>query len=336
MFIKPLSIYRWTGIIFALVNVVVLLTQIWTLFPVSPKCNEEMQLYLLPLRLIILVNSKNNHFEKRMAVRETWGNRTLIESFAGTGFVRGPFFVIDKSEEGLSANETQRLEGEKKQFNDILEVNKPEDYNRLTPKILEAFKWVEKQIEKWKKEDNHLSSQDDSYYIWKTDDDVYIHLYRIIKIFYNDFRMYQTRNILFDKTFYCHLIPHGKVRGGNRRHLDVTFSITRQDYCSGIVIVFDSKMLPSIINTSNSMVESIVDDSFFTDLVAEKLAIQGKQIPNEKYQDVTSWDPQTLCNAGTGTKGEWRLILHHVTESQMKLIHQCFLKCWKIENEIEV
>ena len=284
MFIKPLSIYRWIGIIFALIGGVVLLRQIWKLFPVSPKCNEEMQLSLLPLRLIILVNSKNNHFEKRMAVRETWGNRTLIESFAGEGFVRGPFFVIARSEEGLPTNETQQLEREKKQFNDILEVNEPEDYNRLTPKILEAFKWVEKEIEKWKKEDNHLSSQDDSYYIWKTDDDVYIHLYRIIKIFYNDFRMYQTRKKLVDKTFYCHLIPHGKIVRDKKKPFYVPYSVIPQYhypiYCSGIAIAFDSKMLPAIIDTSNSMMDPlsiVVDDVFFTGLVAEKWKYKGNK-----------------------------------------------------------
>ncbi|KAJ7378744.1 Beta-1,3-galactosyltransferase 2 [Desmophyllum pertusum] len=114
--------------------------------------------------LLILVTSAPSHFQHREAIRATWANRTSLQSR------RQPFssvddwkivFMLGKAD----ANTNAVVEQEASVFNDILLGEFQDSYKNLVIKTIMGLSWA---------------SRLNCTHVLKADDDVYIHIPRLI------------------------------------------------------------------------------------------------------------------------------------------------------------
>ena len=285
--------------------------------------------HLLPLRLVIAVISKYDQFDRRKAVRETWGNRNILESYFGKNFVRGPYFFVGKPEGHLLPEaEATKLKMEQEQFNDVIEVDAIDTFGLLTPKMFQVFNWIDHEIDNWKMKDNFLNSKGDGYYLLKADDDAYIDLVRIVKLHYGKLRVDQMKQSQARPSLFCHIIRQAGVVRDETSKLFVPYSVYNSThyptYCSGIAYMFDSNMLKPLLETAKSMTSLPNEDTFFTGTVAENLEFEHKQLPvREFFKDAGTWDKDLLCKVGNGEDSN-RLVLHRLSFEEMKIVFDCF------------
>lgn len=104
--------------------------------------------------LVALVISAPDHFEKRMAVRRTWSNRTLFPH------MRTVFLLGDPQNKTLN----ERIRKENAVYEDIVQENFHDTYDNLTLKTVMAFKWSAKYCPQ-------------TNFLLKVDDDVLVNSY---------------------------------------------------------------------------------------------------------------------------------------------------------------
>lgn len=137
------------------------------------KRNEQAISFELETFLFIMILTAPNGKERRDAMRRTWLSNleTLHSSVV-------PRFVIGIKE--LSQEDTKNLEDENNLYHDILFLPELKDaYKELPSKVLETFKWVDKNV--------NFS------YLLKVDDDSFVRLKVIIselKSTYSTERLY--------------------------------------------------------------------------------------------------------------------------------------------------
>ncbi|XP_021375660.1 lactosylceramide 1,3-N-acetyl-beta-D-glucosaminyltransferase-like [Mizuhopecten yessoensis] len=86
--------------------------------------------------LLFVVKSKNDHFDQRNAIRETWGNELYLKKFIiKTVFILGT--PVNESLESLNP-----IWKEIKQFNDIILMDFHDTYFNNTLKTSTSFNWV--------------------------------------------------------------------------------------------------------------------------------------------------------------------------------------------------
>ncbi|OWF39747.1 Beta-1,3-galactosyltransferase 1 [Mizuhopecten yessoensis] len=83
--------------------------------------------------LLFVVKSKNDHFDQRNAIRETWGNELYLKKF-----IIKTVFIL-----GTPVNESLKpIWSEIKQFNDIILMDFHDTYFNNTLKTSTSFNWV--------------------------------------------------------------------------------------------------------------------------------------------------------------------------------------------------
>lgn len=112
----------------------------------SPVCENGEE-----LPVIIVISSAPDNFQKRQAIRNTWGKPTDYLKHV---------FLLGKTRENLH----ERILGEHKQYGDIVQGNFIDAYKNLTYKHVMGLKWASQYCPNAK-------------FILKTDDDVFVHLY---------------------------------------------------------------------------------------------------------------------------------------------------------------
>lgn len=110
------------------------------------------------IELLILIFSRRENMELRMAIRNTWGNLDKRMDVA-MAFVLG-----DSLDDWLSSSLTE----ENYEYGDLIRGNYLDTYNNLTLKTISCLEWVDKYCNRAK-------------YILKTDDDVFINVPRLMK-----------------------------------------------------------------------------------------------------------------------------------------------------------
>ena len=119
---------------------------------VESACAEEER-----LRLVAVVFSAPNNFERRRVVRESWG-----KGLRGLPGVR-LFFLVGVAEGVAGNGETQRLlESEHRRHNDLVQEDFVDSYANLTIKTSFMLKWVTS---------NACST---AKFLFKTDDDSFV------------------------------------------------------------------------------------------------------------------------------------------------------------------
>ena len=278
---------------------------------------------LLPLRLIIIVISRFDHFENRKSIRKTWANIDKLGVIFGKNLIRGPFFIIGNTFPSYIEHMITR---EKQTHNDIVTVNATDEFAELTPKMLETFRWIYENEKKWSDQDLYLSTANDGYYILKTDDDVYIDLYRLFLPIYGRMRSQQMTETV-DKFIYGRVMRNAKVIRDSNDKLFVsrsTYPFSRYPpYCSGITYIFDSKMLPEMLDMANRLPLLPNEDTFFTGTLAVALEMQHFHLPVVVYHyEAGTWNEDDLCKAGNGSD-ESRVVIHRLSPFEMIKVDLC-------------
>ncbi|KAL4217430.1 hypothetical protein ACF0H5_023880 [Mactra antiquata] len=114
--------------------------------------------------LIIMVPSKESHFEERQALRETFtalsNDKISQVNNVSIDFITRVVFVIGKS---MDADIEMKVYKENERNRDIVQIDMVDNYYNLTLKVLMALKWVNLYCPHAK-------------YILKSDDDVFVHI----------------------------------------------------------------------------------------------------------------------------------------------------------------
>ncbi|XP_062616740.1 beta-1,3-galactosyltransferase 1-like [Saccostrea cucullata] len=124
-----------------------------TLSPLEPCENDGESVFML-----VMVNSEVSNFKHRNAIRESWGSVSKVDKSVRL------IFVIGKTQDPV-VRESINLE--KAVFNDILDTNVTEAYDKLTYKSIAILKWAHTHCSKTK-------------YLIKVDDDIFFNIHRLM------------------------------------------------------------------------------------------------------------------------------------------------------------
>uniref|UniRef100_A0A7M5WJD0 Hexosyltransferase n=1 Tax=Clytia hemisphaerica TaxID=252671 RepID=A0A7M5WJD0_9CNID len=111
-------------------------------------------------KVIILVTSFAKYFEHRQWIRKAWGNQTFWNESVENWQVIFNVGAVD------SAEVQQKLVEESKNHGDMLILDVPENFHKLSEKVMAGLYWV---YTKFSFE-----------FVFKTDDDVFIHMQRLL------------------------------------------------------------------------------------------------------------------------------------------------------------
>ncbi|XP_071795359.1 beta-1,3-galactosyltransferase 1-like [Asterias amurensis] len=119
-----------------------------------------------PVFLLVLIASAVGNFERRQAIRETWGSpKQIMEKTVVTVFLLGEDDVASGS---FSPDTRDLLQSEDATHHDVIQADFLDTYKNLTVKTIIGMKWI------------HMYCPHASYFM-KTDDDMYINYANIIK-----------------------------------------------------------------------------------------------------------------------------------------------------------
>lgn len=112
------------------------------------------------LRLLVIVESKVDHFKEREALRETWALRLLQQSFNFR-----VIFVLGKADNDKRTGKAiqEKVYVEHLTYGDIIQIDFVDTLANVTLKSILSLQWFV----------SHCSDAD---YLFKTDDDLYIHV----------------------------------------------------------------------------------------------------------------------------------------------------------------
>jgi hypothetical protein len=133
------------------------------------KCKDELQNDLMP-HLLIIVKSKNDHFERRNAIRNSWGyEKRFSDVLIKTVFSLG----IDKATHGGKLSDIQKLvDLEAEKYQDIIQFNFIDAYFNNTLKTVSGMRWCK---------ENCIRSK---FYLF-VDDDFYVSIKNILAFLRN-------------------------------------------------------------------------------------------------------------------------------------------------------
>ena len=121
----------------------------------SDTCRDE------PIDLLIIIISKSENYKTRDAIRRTWGSGKSLGIYSSMNVKF--LFLLDLDEK---LRHQIRLENDL--FQDIIQVELPQQYTLVTHRVLSLFEWSFRYCRKAK-------------YLFKTDDDVFINLILLLK-----------------------------------------------------------------------------------------------------------------------------------------------------------
>lgn len=122
------------------------------------KCNDEHG-QPLPIFLLIVIKSTTAQFDRRKAIRVTWGNETLFE-----GLQMRRIFLLAKHND---LKKEALLEIEHQEYHDIIQGDFQDSFRNLTVKDIMFMRWLTNYCPQAK-------------YIFKGDDDVFVNLDNIV------------------------------------------------------------------------------------------------------------------------------------------------------------
>ncbi|XP_050517105.1 beta-1,3-galactosyltransferase 5-like [Diabrotica virgifera virgifera] len=207
---------------------------------INQVCQESA-----PVLVLIVVHSAPLNLEKRLAIRDTWGQ---VEETKKIVFVIG---------DPGSPEQQKKLEAESVLFGDIVQGNFRDTYRNLTYKHVMVLKYFVYHCPQAK-------------FLLKTDDDVFINWPSL-----NNFLIYHLFRFGDRETVYCITRPPSPVDRSDTKWV-VTIDEYPEEvypqYCLGYVIVYTSEVAFSLYEeaqTSNAFFW--IDDAFVTGILFKNL-----------------------------------------------------------------
>jgi len=115
------------------------------------------------VKLLILVASKGTNYERRLAIRYTWGDKTTLKKFSSE-----LYFLVSKP---ILHGEENYIAKEQEIFGDLITGSDYDDYDNVVQKTIFGLEWVSKYC--------------NFKYLLKTDDDVFVYTKTIFKLIEN-------------------------------------------------------------------------------------------------------------------------------------------------------
>ena len=153
------------------------------------------------LFLVVFIHSAPNHFDKRTAIRNTWGNESNLRH----NRMRVVFLVGQVNDTSVQ----KRLIKESEQFSDLVQGNFIDSYRNLTYKHIMGLKWI-------------VYFCQNAKYVFKTDDDIFVDIFQLIFYLKGTFgNSYPPKNLIN-----CYVINNPYPKRSQRSKWRVTFQVS--------------------------------------------------------------------------------------------------------------
>lgn len=121
----------------------------------SEKCREES------IDLLIMIVSKSENYQTRDAIRRTWASGKQLGVYSTMNIKY--LFLLD-----LDEKLKRQIQLENELFQDIVQVELPQQYTLVTHRVLSLYEWSFRYCRSAK-------------FLFKTDDDIFINLFLLLK-----------------------------------------------------------------------------------------------------------------------------------------------------------
>ncbi|XP_042313766.1 beta-1,3-galactosyltransferase 5-like [Sceloporus undulatus] len=197
-----------------------------------------------PPFLVILVTSSHVQSKARMAIRETWGKKTLI---ANKGIVT--YFLLGTA---LNHDDQIAVTSESLKYGDIIQKDFIDTYYNLTLKTMMGIEWIHKFCPQ-------------SSFVMKTDSDVFVNTYYLTELLIK-----KNRNTRFFTGFL-------KLNERPIRTIISKWYVSKEEYpgntyppfCSGTGYVFSTDVASRVYNISENVTFVKLEDVFIGLCLAE-------------------------------------------------------------------
>ena len=202
------------------------------------------------LNFVVIVHSATDHFNRRNAIRQTWGNTRALRNLS---FRVVFFFGLTKTKKIQTM-----LENESTVYGDIIQGQFMDSYHNLTHKGVLTFRWI-----------SEFCSHTEM--VVKVDDDVFLNLFNLVDHYLPIYRN-ASRKIM------CHSRPKGtslimRKTGKWKVHEDQFKSMTHypMTHCNGHVVLISSDIIRQLYMASCLTPFFWIDDVYLYGLLPHKI-----------------------------------------------------------------
>ncbi|XP_041347342.1 beta-1,3-galactosyltransferase 1-like [Gigantopelta aegis] len=268
----------------------------------GPVVNPHLFRYLLnpktfcskkDIFIIAYVHSTPDHFEKRDAIRQTWGKmKYYLNKRAEVVFIMGQ---VANTGVMTSVRNESGIHG------DIVQEDFVDSYRNLTYKAIAGLKWV-----------STFCRQ--AVYVLKTDGDIFVNVYALVKYMQSTAELRYART----KLIQCIVWQNMKVIRNNSSKWYVSkeeFSPNvYPPYCSGSAYLMSSGVTGRLYRTSLTTQFFWVDDYYITGLLVHKL-----NITHRPYNRAYVFDNSRVLEELNNTKHHSYVFFHVNVPMMFKL-----------------
>ncbi|XP_045898426.1 lactosylceramide 1,3-N-acetyl-beta-D-glucosaminyltransferase A-like [Micropterus dolomieu] len=131
------------------------------------KCGGEDGKSWEDVLLLLFVKSSPENFERRQAIRDTWGNESFVWSELGAS-VRMVFALGVHPDDERRSRVQSKLLQEDQAYGDLIQQNFFDTFHNLTTKLILQFHWVHKYCPQAR-------------FLMSADDDIFVHMPNLVK-----------------------------------------------------------------------------------------------------------------------------------------------------------
>lgn len=225
--------------------------------------NHEEKCQGQDVLLLIFVKSSPENYQRRDAIRQTWGNEEYIHHYQNANIK--VLFVLGQSRNFSLGSEMQmRLEWEDKRHGDLIQQDFLDTFYNLTYKLLLQFSWA-----------NNFCPH--AKFVMSADDDIFIHMPNLIAYLQN---LAQTgaQDVWVGHVY--HRAP--PVRDKKSKYY-VSYKMypwpIYPDYTSGAAYVLSNDVAAKVYQASQTLNSSFYIDDVFMGFCASKVGIVPQNHP---------------------------------------------------------
>jgi hypothetical protein len=239
------------------------------------------------LTVFILVHSALRHFNYRNIIRKTWGNSSRYTAEIRVGFVLG----ITPTEPALQ----EQIDQESTEYGDIIQEDFVDAYRNMTYKSICGFRWA-------------TTFCDNAKYIVKTDDDVLIDMFLLLKMLRSNDNSTSWKAPK-EGFLMCQVYSKVKVRreGKWKTSVEEYPNATYPNYCPGMGYVMTPDVTKAFYLASYNVPFFWIDDVYITGTLASKLSIKHvdiRHVPKPKVDSTIATSHQLKVFEHFGKKPE--------------------------------
>jgi len=220
------------------------------------------------IKTLVLIVSRTNVFERRLAIRQTFANKTKMPKD-----VRLHFFV------GNPYNETVQLEldEEHKQFGDVIQMDFKDAYTNLSLKAYGIFQWM----------DSYCNQAE---FLLKLDDDTIVDFERLQFWIENKFRRFGAQHPKFyiGGQFFGGNVWTGRNKGSKWYLSDEQWpmNVSMPSYTAGSAVLLSRPAVAAILNWTSQVNEIPIDDVLILGQLADLAQVYKiEDVEHFRYKD---------------------------------------------------